>query len=190
MRNVINLQLPLVPDGIPDDFVPAFTNVYNALRALQQAMGDYSGANFADPSYLIENPLLPSQTYQVANSKMLRIPANGAIGIARLVQIFDSGGGVMQCRLADGSAGVARRVHGITINATTGAGQIALIACFEAYSPNFVGLTPGATYYLSITTPGGISTARPVAVGTLEQEVGFALSGTELIFHAGTPIQH
>lgn len=190
MRNVINLQLPLVPDGIPDDLVPAFTSIYNALRALQQAMGDLTGANFGDPNYLIENTLGTGQTYQIANMKMLRVACNGAIGLARLVQLFDSGGGVIQCRLSDASAGVARRVHGITINATTAAGQVSLVACFEAYSASFAGLTPGATYYLSTTTPGGISTIRTVAAGTLEQEVGFALSGTELIFHAATPIQH
>jgi hypothetical protein len=43
----------------------------------------------------------------------------------------------------------------------------------------FVGLTPGATYFLS-TTPGGITTSAPALPGIV-QELGFAKSATTLV---------
>jgi hypothetical protein len=43
------------------------------------------------------------------------------------------------------------------------------------------GLTPGATYYLS-TTPGLITVTAPSGSGNLVQQVGKALSATELKF--------
>jgi len=47
----------------------------------------------------------------------------------------------------------------------------------------FAGLTPGATYYVSDTVPGGISTAAPVAPppGHVIQRVGFARNPTTLV---------
>jgi len=45
----------------------------------------------------------------------------------------------------------------------------------------FSGLTPQATYYLSDTTPGGITTTAPTAQGSIVQEVGFARNATTLV---------
>lgn len=44
------------------------------------------------------------------------------------------------------------------------------------------GLTPGARYFLSATTPGGISTSKPTGTGDIVQQIGRALSTTELYF--------
>lgn len=44
------------------------------------------------------------------------------------------------------------------------------------------GLTPGAKYYLSATTPGGIATTKPSGAGDIIQQIGVALSATELYF--------
>lgn len=43
-------------------------------------------------------------------------------------------------------------------------------------------LTAGARYYLSATTPGGITTTKPSGTGDIIQQIGFALSTTELYF--------
>jgi hypothetical protein len=45
----------------------------------------------------------------------------------------------------------------------------------------FSGLTVGATYYLSDTTPGAITTTAPTTVGSIVQEVGFARNSTTLV---------
>jgi len=44
------------------------------------------------------------------------------------------------------------------------------------------GLTIGARYYLSATTPGAISATKPSGSGDIVQQVGRALSATELYF--------
>lgn len=44
------------------------------------------------------------------------------------------------------------------------------------------GLTAGSKYYLSATTPGGIVTTKPSGSGDIIQQVGVALSTTELYF--------
>lgn len=49
-------------------------------------------------------------------------------------------------------------------------------------------LTVGSTYFLSNTTPGGITTTPPSATGELWQPIGQALSATVLNFEPDTPI--
>lgn len=44
------------------------------------------------------------------------------------------------------------------------------------------GLTPGATYYLD-ASPGAITVTPPSGAGNLVQEVGVALSATDLLFN-------
>ena len=43
-------------------------------------------------------------------------------------------------------------------------------------------LTPGAKYYLSATTPGGITATKPSGAGDIIQQIGVAVSTTELYF--------
>jgi hypothetical protein len=49
------------------------------------------------------------------------------------------------------------------------------------------GLTPGVPHYLS-TAAGGITDTPPSAAGNLVQEVGVALSATELLFNPKTGV--
>lgn len=49
------------------------------------------------------------------------------------------------------------------------------------------GLTPGAFYYLS-TTPGGITTTKPTGDADIVQQIGHALSTTELYFEPQSAI--
>lgn len=54
---------------------------------------------------------------------------------------------------------------------------------FEGIVTGLSGLTVGATYYLSDTIAGGLSATPPTAgVGKINQEVGVAISATELSF--------
>lgn len=50
------------------------------------------------------------------------------------------------------------------------------------------GLTAGARYYLSASTPGGVATAIPSGAGDIVQQVGKALSTTELYFEPQSSI--
>jgi hypothetical protein len=50
----------------------------------------------------------------------------------------------------------------------------------EGLLDGFSGLTPGARYYLSPTTPGAITSTLPTGTGNIIVKVGFAKSATEL----------
>lgn len=60
---------------------------------------------------------------------------------------------------------------------------------FDGTISGLSGLTIGAEYVLS-TTPGGVVAlaSAPAATGNLYQQVGVAVSATELVFEKGIPI--
>lgn len=105
------------------------------------------------------------------------LTATEAISAANFVNIFSSSGakvrkanatddtkpanGYAQAAIGNGSSG-----------AVQGPGKISGLS----------GLTPGATYYLD-TTGGAITTSPPSGSGNLVQEVGVAVSATEMLFH-------
>lgn len=83
------------------------------------------------------------------------------------------------------AAGTARTVAFATatiVNATTGVYQT------SGALGGFAGLTAGAVYYLSAATPGAITVTAPSTLGQYVQEVGVALSTTELLINIRTPI--
>lgn len=53
---------------------------------------------------------------------------------------------------------------------------------FEGTNDAVSGLTPGATYFLSDTTPGGVTTTIPTDAGEIVQKIGIAISATALTF--------
>jgi len=55
---------------------------------------------------------------------------------------------------------------------------------FDGTNTNLTGLTPGVTYFLSASTPGGISVTPPTGAGKIVQKIGKSLSKTELTFEA------
>jgi hypothetical protein len=71
---------------------------------------------------------------------------------------------------------------GFTIAAIT-SGSSAQIAQ-SGILGGFSGLTPGAIYYADPTTPGGITTIRPVLSGQYIVPVGTAMSTTQLVINA------
>lgn len=57
---------------------------------------------------------------------------------------------------------------------------ITAIVAYYGEVTGFVGLTPGATYYLG-TVPGTITTVAPTTPGNIVQRIGFARSATTLV---------
>lgn len=104
------------------------------------------------------------------------VTASENIAAGAPVNVYDSGSGVMKIRNADATAD-GKRADGYILTAViTGAtvqyNEGGVIAGLS-------GLTVGAMYYLA-ATPGGIVTTPPSAVGNVVQQVGKALSATEL----------
>lgn len=102
-----------------------------------------------------------------------------------LVNIHNSSG--QKVRYADAStAAAAKQAMGFIKDSVVSPANVNVY--FEGEIPGFVGLVPGDTYYLSDTTPGGVTNIPVTAAGRILQRVGVATSDTTLDFEVNPPI--
>lgn len=99
------------------------------------------------------------------------------------VNIYDNSG-TLTARKADASNG--RRAHGYVVAGTT-SGQNATVYQ-DGIITGLSGLTPGAPQYLSASVAGGITETPPTTGGHIVQEVGYAISDTEMSFNPQRPV--
>lgn len=129
-----------------------------------------------DASGKLDSTVLPAGT----GSDSKTMTAGEALSAGDLVYINGSG----QALKADANA-IAKAAVGFVLtsisNGATGT------VYFEGTVTGLTSLTPGARYFLS-TTPGAITTTAPTGTADIVQQVGFAVSSTELSFDPGTPI--
>lgn len=97
---------------------------------------------------------------------------------------FWSDAGTLKVRKADASNN--RPAHGFVLNSVASGNNATVY--LEGTITGLTGLTPGARYWLSATTPGGVTTTIPTTSGHIAQEVGIAISTTELSFERQQPI--
>lgn len=64
----------------------------------------------------------------------------------------------------------------------------AVTVYFEGTITGLSALTIGATYFLSDSATGAVTTSIPTGASKIVQSVGFAISATQLSFEAGEPI--
>lgn len=93
-------------------------------------------------------------------------------------------GGTIKVRKADASNG--RRADGFVLSAFSSAANATVY--HEGSNTQLSGLTLGATYYLSGSVAGGITTTAPSTSGHIVQEVGRAAGATRLTFEPQQPI--
>lgn len=112
------------------------------------------------------------------------IIASVALTAGEVVNIWDDSG-VAKARKADANAD--REAHGYVI-ANVSSGAIATVY-FNGINNVLSGLTIGANYYTGIVAGAIEEAPGPVAAGDLNQQIGFAISDTELVFIYNPPIQ-
>jgi hypothetical protein len=95
--------------------------------------------------------------------------------------------GVSNVRKADGSTSGKSADGFVTDNVASGA--MATIFLSGRVNAHLSGMTPGATQYLSTTVPGGVQETVPTGSGVTFQELGVAISETELAFQPKAPIR-
>lgn len=104
-----------------------------------------------------------------------------------MVNVFNDSG-TLKARKADASqANAGYRAHGFVLASVTANGSNTASVYVEGIVTGLSSLTPGATYFLS-GTAGAITTTAPTTAGHCVQEVGVALSDTELAFEAQQPV--
>lgn len=132
-----------------------------------------------DASGKIDTTILPTgigaQTKVAATSESL--------SAGQLVNLWNDSG-TIKARKADASNG--RRAHGFVLTGVTSPNNATVY--LDGMITGLTSLTPGATYYLSGATAGAIVSTAPSTSGYISQEVGVALSATELHFEEQQPI--
>ena len=138
--------------------------------------GDAGEIVALDSSGKLDSTLMPAGFGSDSKS----MTAGEALTAGDLVYINGSGNALK----ADANA-IAKAAVGFVLASISNAASGTVY--FEGTITGLSGLTPGARYFLS-TTPGGITTTAPTGTADIVQQVGFALSATELSFDAGTPV--
>lgn len=154
-----------------------YVKLENGRPVLKSAASASAGAGDAgkiiklDSSGRIDSTMMPVGIG--ADSKMFTASEN--IAARALVHVLASG------EIANADASNDRHTVGFAPASIAAAAQG--VVHFEGSITGLSGLTVGARYFLSDTTPGGISATAPAAgAGKCCQEVGVATSATELSF--------
>lgn len=112
------------------------------------------------------------------------IVASEAIAASDLINVWDDAG-TPKVRKADASS-YSKRAMGYALDsiALAASGRVRL----DGLVTGLAGLTIGAKYFLSGSTPGATTITAPTTTGYIVQPVGEALSATELSFERGEPV--
>lgn len=116
-----------------------------------------------------------------ADVKVAEASENLAAG--DVVNIWDDSG-TERARKADASNG--RRAHGFVLAAVTSSQNATVYK--EGTVSGLSGLAPGGPCYLSADTAGAVTQTPPSTAGHIVQEVGIALSATEMDFEPQRPV--
>ena len=111
------------------------------------------------------------------------IEASEALSAGDAVNIHVESGN-LRVRKADASA-AGTAAHGFVAQAYNDGDDATVY--MRGANTNVSGLTPGSTVFLS-ETAGSLTTTAPTTAGSIVQQVGFAISATQVEFHAEPPV--
>lgn len=166
----ITTGLPQLPAGQKDANFNLVLPLYSAMNSLAQAVSTVGGLVDYNQAELAQRNQLASLSAQ--NHRKVYVLAVGALAYGEIVNLYLSGGKIA-AQLADATDNT-KPAHGI-VNQTQGiaAGDYGEVVISEGHTQGIAGTTFGLYYYLGVT--GLIQLARPAAVGSIIQAVGFGL---------------
>ena len=144
---------------------------------LQEVASVQSSAGAGDAGKIVAlNSAGQIDSTMLSTSGTITMTASESIAAGAMVNIYDSGGGVIKVRNADNTTS-AKRAHGFSIGsiASSASGPISF---GNGANTGVTGLTVGAEYFLGTT--GGVTTTAPTSTGNIVQSVGVARTTTEL----------
>ncbi|NTV26670.1 MAG: hypothetical protein HGB01_10755 [Chlorobiaceae bacterium] len=164
-----------------------FLSIVNGVKTLLQAITSSAGAADAgkmvalDDAGRLDNSMMPVGIG--ADTKAIVASENLSAG--DFVNVYNDSG-TPKVRKADATT-AGKECNGFVLAAVT-SGQNATVY-FEGTNTQRTGLTIGTRYVLG-TTAGGIvaKASAPSATGNVQQEVGVAISATEISFEPSEPI--
>jgi len=175
-----NLGLSVLPEldqkAQPEVFAELL-RMRNALRALQAALDNYTGALSVDTNYWDQTP--PASSVQVQRISRVYVPATEAIAFGQATHLYNNAG-TLSARLANATDATRPCRAYCNVPAGVGIGEYGEFILLGLLP--VAGVTPGATYYLD-TTSGLIAAAAPGVVGNIVQEIGFGLDDESIWFN-------
>ncbi len=129
----------------------------------------------------LDNSVMP--TGIGADTKI--IVTSEAIAASNIVNVFNNAG-TATARKADATATGKECIGFVLAGVASGANATVY---FEGTINGLTGLTPGARYYVSASTPGVLTATPPTTAGNVVQYVGTAISATELSFEPDDAIE-
>lgn len=163
-------------------FLRIVAGVVTQVFGVQTSAGSANAGDIValDESGKIDNTMMPVGIG--ADTKIL--PASEALAAGDEVNIW-SDAGTAKVRKADAST-TGKESNGFVLAAVSSGANATVY--FEGTNTQKTGLTPGAPYFLSATTPGAVVSTSPSAYGQVSQYIGKALSATELSYEADRAI--
>ena len=158
-----------------DKYLKNVSGVPTEQAATQSSAG---AGNAGDILALDDDGLLdPSVFPSGYGAETFTLAASENLSAGNLVNVWDDSG-TLKVRKADASS--EKPADGFVSENVT-SGNNALVFQLPGTITGLTGLTAGAKYYLSGTTPGGVATTPPSGAGKIAQFLGFAKSTTELV---------
>lgn len=149
----------------------------------EQGIQTSSGATDSDKIIRTDSSGVIDSTF-IPGIESVTLTASEALNAGDLINIWDDDG-TPSMRKADASG--SKPADGFVLESVDSA------ATGKAYGEGKLtglsGLTAGATYFLSATTPGDVTDTVITTTGYILQKVGVAASATTIIFERGEAIE-
>ncbi|RLE64922.1 MAG: hypothetical protein DRJ47_06505 [Thermoprotei archaeon] len=114
----------------------------------------------------------------------INLPAYEDLSAGDFVNIFDDSG-TAKVRKADASSN--KPAHGYVLSSAAAGDNVTVH--FDGHNTQLTGLTPGTYYFLSDTTPGGVTDTPPSTSGCIAQRLGVAINSTTIDVEIEDPIE-
>jgi hypothetical protein len=150
--------------------------------AVSAGVGSAGGIPQLDANGKLDSSFMPSGI----GADTTVAPATEALSAGDFVN-FWSNAGVLSVRKADASAANGgKKADGFVKTAVANAANATVLN--EGQNDQLGGLTIGAEYFLSATTPGAVTNVPPTTAGQTVQYLGKAVTATTVTTEIDTPI--
>lgn len=167
---------------MPQKFITLVSGNFKEVEGLvvSAGAGDAGKLPALDAAGKLDTSVMP--TGIGADTKALTASENLAAG--DLVNVWDDSG-TAKVRKADATS-PSKRAHGFVLASVSSSATATVY--FEGTITGLSSLTRGATYFLG-TTAGAVTTTATSTAGHIVQQVGVAVSATELSFEPQQPVE-
>lgn len=169
--------------GVADAEKIVATNAQGVLDpTLLNATATSAGAGSAGKTVILNASGQIDET-MFSGDAPIAITTSEALSAGNFVNVHNSSGA--KVRKADATT-AGKQAHGFVL-AAVGSGADATVY-FKGVNDQLTGMTPGANQFLH-TTAGGLTNTAPSTTGNVVQNLGVALSATELMFNPSEPVE-